>query len=165
LVFVVELQRINQSNENSHPGNDRLAEQSQKAVDDAKSAIPHSKVDVYNYVEVNRVLDAASGNTNINQRVINKVVPFVTNLDCVSYSSYDVMDASASKLWSTLDYMQSMLPTNKATVVSGGRIWIGEYGWGTQTNVAPGAEQPRLPSAIAELENGAALHPFLGNIQ
>ena len=108
----------------------------QKAVDDAKSAIPHGNVDVLNYAEVNRVLDATSGNTNINQRVINKVIPFVTNLDCVSYSSYDVMDASTSKLWSTLDYMQSMLPTNKANVVSGGRLWIGEYGWGTLANTA-----------------------------
>jgi hypothetical protein len=44
------------------------------------------------------------------------------------------MDASTSKLWSTLDYMQSMLPTNKANVVSGGRLWIGEYGWGTLGN-------------------------------
>jgi hypothetical protein len=106
----------------------------QKAVDDAKSAVPHSNVDVFNYAEVNRVLDATSGNTNINQRVINKVVPFVTNLDCISYSSYDVMNASTSTLWSTLDYIQSMLPTNKASVVAGQRVWVGEYGWGALDN-------------------------------
>src|ERR1017187_5747512 len=106
----------------------------QKAVDDARSATPHSNVEVFNYTEVNRVLDATSGNTNINQRVINSVVPFVTNLDCLSYSSYDVMDASASTLWSTLDYMQSMLPTNKASAIPGARLWIGEYGWGTLDN-------------------------------
>jgi hypothetical protein len=106
----------------------------QKAVDDARSATPHSNVDVFNYTEVNRVLDATSGNTNINQRAINSVVPFVTNLDCLSYSAYDVMDASASSLWSTLDYMQSMLPTNKASVIPGARLWIGEYGWGALDN-------------------------------
>ena len=106
----------------------------QKAVDDARSATPHSNVEVLNYTEVNRVLDATSGNPNNNQRVINRVVPFVTNLDCVSYSSYDVMDAGASTLWSTLDYMQSMLPTNKASAIPGARLWIGEYGWGTLDN-------------------------------
>ena len=106
----------------------------QKAVDDARSATLHSNVNVFNYTEVNRVLDATSGNTNINQRVINSVVPFVTNLDYLSYSSYDVMDASASTLWATLDYMQSMLPTNKASAIPGARLWIGEYGWGTLDN-------------------------------
>jgi hypothetical protein len=106
----------------------------QKAVDDAKAAIAHRNVDVFNYAEVNRVLDATSGNTNINQRAINRVVPFVTNLDFVSYSSYDVMEASAATLSATLDYMHSMLPTNKASVVPGERIWIGEYGWGSLDN-------------------------------
>jgi len=122
----------------------------QKAVDDAKSAIPHGNVNVLNYAEVNRVLDATSGNTNINQRVINKVIPFVTNLDCVSYSSYDVMDASTSKLWSTLDYMQSMMPANKAKVVSGGRIWVGEYGWGTLAN---GAQEQNSRAYLQRLLN------------
>jgi hypothetical protein len=107
----------------------------QKAVDDAKNTTPHSNVDVFNYAEVNRVLDATSGNSAINQRVINRVVPYVTNLDFVSYSSYDVMDASISTLKSTLDYMQSMLPTNKASVISGERLWIGEYGWGALDNL------------------------------
>jgi len=106
----------------------------QKGVDDAKAAIPHSNVNVLNYAEVNRVLDATSGDTNINQRAINTVIPYVTNLDCLSYSSYDVMAAGASTLWSTLDYMESMLPTNKASVVPGQRLWIGEYGWGTLDN-------------------------------
>lgn len=106
----------------------------QKAVDDAKRAISHSNVNVFHYAEVNRVLDATSGNTNINQRVINRVVPFVTNLDFVSYSSYDVMNSSAGTLSATLDYMQSMLPTNKAAAIPGQRLWIGEYGWGTSDN-------------------------------
>ena len=106
----------------------------QKAVDDAKAAVPHTNVNVFNYAEVNRVLDAMSGDTNINQRAINRVIPYVTNLDYVSYSSYDVMNSSASTLWSALDYMQSMLPTNKANVIPGERLWIGEYGWGTLDN-------------------------------
>ncbi|HTL55485.1 MAG TPA: hypothetical protein VL361_07385 [Candidatus Limnocylindrales bacterium] len=107
----------------------------QKAVDDAKLATTHSGVEVFNYAEVNRVLDAMSGNTNINQRAINMVVPYVTKLDCISYSSYDVMDANATTLKSALDYMQTMLPTNKASVVQGGRLWIGEYAWGSLDNI------------------------------
>jgi len=102
----------------------------QKAVDDARSATPHTNVFVYNYAEANRVRDAMSGNSNINVRVIDSVVPFVTNLDYLSYSSYDAQNLSTSNLYATLDYMQSMLPTNKASMVPGERIWIGEYGWG-----------------------------------
>ena len=102
----------------------------QKAVDDAKRDTPFTNVNVFCYTEANRVLDATSGNTNFNQRVINCVVPYVTNLDCLSWSSYDVQDKSSSILTNTLNYMQSMLPTNKAASFPGQRIWIGEYGWG-----------------------------------
>ncbi len=102
----------------------------QKAVDDAKRNTAFTNVNVLNYAEANRVLDAMSGDTNINQRVINKVVPYVTNLDCLSWSSYDGMNLAAPDLYNTLNYMQSNLPTNKAAAFPGQRIWIGEYGWG-----------------------------------
>src|SRR6185369_10311457 len=65
-----------------------------------------------------------------NQRVINFVIPYVTNLDYLSYSSYDAMDLPASGLYATVDYMESKLPTNKVSAIPGQRIWIGEYAWG-----------------------------------
>jgi hypothetical protein len=102
----------------------------QQAIDDARRATAFSNVNVLGYAEVNRVLDARLGGANANQRAINRVVPFVTNLDCLSWSSYDGMDLGPSDLVATLDYMQSMLPTNKAAAIAGKRIWIGEYGWG-----------------------------------
>jgi hypothetical protein len=108
----------------------------QKAVDDAKQATAHTNVQVYNYSECNRVRDAMLNNSNNNVRVINYVIPYVTNLDVMSYSSYDSQNLSTSDLYATLNYMESMLPTNKAAVVPGPRIWIGEYGWGYKSVAA-----------------------------
>ncbi|HEV2453616.1 MAG TPA: hypothetical protein VGY98_05110, partial [Verrucomicrobiae bacterium] len=70
----------------------------QKAVDDAKAATTCSNVWVYNYAECNRVRDAMLNNSNNNVRVINCVVPYVTNLDYLSYSSYDAQNLSSSDL-------------------------------------------------------------------
>ena len=108
----------------------------QMAVDDAKKATTYTNVNVFNYAEANRVRDAMLNGPTNNQRVINRVVPYVTNLDYLSYSSYDAQNLSATDLYSTLNYMKSMLPTNKADVVPGVRMWIGEYGWGTQSTAA-----------------------------
>jgi hypothetical protein len=102
----------------------------QKAVDDAKASTSCSNVNVFYYAEANRVRDAMLNGPTNNVRMINAVVPYVTNLDYLSYSSYDGMNLSASTLYATLDYMQAHLPTNKAGVVPGERMWIGEYGWG-----------------------------------
>ncbi|MDE3066326.1 MAG: DUF2341 domain-containing protein [Verrucomicrobiota bacterium] len=102
----------------------------QQAVDDAKRDTVFTNVNVFNYTEANRVRDAMLDGPTNNQRVINYVVPYVTNLDYLSYSSYDAEDLSASDLHATLYYMQSMLPANKAGSVPGERIWIGEYGHG-----------------------------------
>jgi hypothetical protein len=122
----------------------------QKAVDDAKAATVYSNVWVYNYAEANRVRDAMLNNSNNNERVINCVVPYVTNLDYLSYSSYDVQNLSAANLYATLNYMESMLPTNKATVVPGCRMWIGEYGWGNDTTTA---QEPLIRSYMQRLMN------------
>lgn len=102
----------------------------QKAVDDAKAATIYTNVQVYNYAECNRVQDAIKNGTNNNERVINYVVPYVTNLDYLSYSSYDSQNLSNAELYSTLNYMEAKLPTNKASMLPGPRMWIGEYGWG-----------------------------------
>ncbi len=89
-----------------------------------------SKPNRNSYAEANRVRDAMLNGPANNQRVINYVIPYVTNLDYLSYSSYDAMDLAASDLYATLDYMESKLPTNKVSAIPGQRIWIGEYGWG-----------------------------------
>jgi hypothetical protein len=120
----------------------------QKAVDDAKNATPHTNVYVFNYAEANRVQDAIHNGPNNNERVINYVVPYVTNLDYLSYSSYDSQDLDSAALYSTLDYMQAHLPTNKAGLVPGERMWIGEYGWGYDS---PAAQEPLTRSYIQRL--------------
>ncbi len=102
----------------------------QKAVDDAKAANGFTNMNVYYYAEANRVRDAMLNGTNNNVRMINYVIPYVTNLDYISYSSYDAQNLSTSDLYTTLNYMEAHFPTNKAGRVPGERMWIGEYGWG-----------------------------------
>jgi hypothetical protein len=120
----------------------------QQAVDDAKNNTPHTNVYVFNYAEANRVRDAMVNGPTNNERVINMVVPYVTNLDYLSYSSYDAQDLDSADLYATLNYMQSKLPTNKAAVVPGERMWVGEYGWGYET---PAAQEPLSRSYIQRL--------------
>jgi hypothetical protein len=113
----------------------------QQAVDDAKRDTPHTDVDVFLYAEVNRVRDAMLNGPGSNQRLVNTVLPAVTNLDYVSWSSYDGQDLGAPDLAATLDYIQSNLATNKAAVIPGRRVFIGEYGWGGSFSSA--AQEPR----------------------
>jgi hypothetical protein len=120
----------------------------QQAVDDAKRNTPHTNVYVFNYAEANRVRDAMENGPTNNERVINYVVPYVTNLDYLSYSSYDAQDLDSADLYSTLDYMQVHLPTNKIGLVPGERLWIGEYGWGYEI---PTAQEPLTRSYIQRL--------------
>lgn len=102
----------------------------QKAVDDAMRDVPHTNVAVYHYTEVNRVRDAMVNPPGSDQRVVNAVLPAVTNLDFVSWSSYDGMNLATNELYATLDFIDVHLATNKAASISGRRVLIGEYGWG-----------------------------------
>ena len=102
----------------------------QQAVDDAKHATPHTNVDVFVYAEVNRVRDAMQNKPGTNIRLVNAVLPFVTNLDYVSYSSYDAQNLKEPELVRTLDYIVAHTATNKAAVIPGRRLFIGEYGFG-----------------------------------
>jgi hypothetical protein len=102
----------------------------QQAVDDAQRDVPHTNVAVFHYTEVNRVRDAMFNAATNNQRLVNMVLPYVTNLDFVSWSSYDGMNLATGELHATLDYVEAHLPTNKAPIIAGRRVWIGEYGWG-----------------------------------
>jgi Domain of unknown function (DUF2341) len=122
----------------------------QQAVDDAKKNTPYTNVYVYNYAEANRVRDAMVNGPTNNQRVINMVVPYVTNLDYLSYSSYDAQDLDSTDLYATLNYMQSHLPPAKSGLVPGQRMWIGEYGWGYDP---PATQEPLTRSYIQRLLN------------
>jgi hypothetical protein len=102
----------------------------QQAVDDAKRVTPHTNVDVFVYAEVNRVRDAMRDRPGSNIRLVNAVLPFVPNLDFVSYSSYDAQNLKEPDLVGTLDYLAAHMPTNKASVIPGRRVFIGEYGFG-----------------------------------
>lgn len=108
----------------------------QKAVDDARDATAHTNVNVYNYAEVNRVRDAMLNGANNNVRAINAVIPYVTNLDCLSYSSYDAQNLSAADLYTTLNYIHAHMSTNKVGILPEPRMWIGEYGRGSWTTDA-----------------------------
>lgn len=103
----------------------------QKAVDDAMANVPHTNVNVYLYCEVNRVLDTVNDAPPYTNRVINCVVPYVTNLDYLSWSAYELQDQTNVASW--LDYAESFMPTNKAAQIPGKRLFIGEFGWGNDT--------------------------------
>jgi hypothetical protein len=123
----------------------------QNAIDDAKAATAFSNVNVFGYAEANRVRDAMLNGPTNNQRMINMVIPNVTNLDYVSYSSYDAMNLGTADLYATLDYMESKLPTNKNSTIPGERIWIGEYGWGGSQGSAQ--QEPTTRAYIKTLLN------------
>lgn len=108
----------------------------QKAVDDAKKATKHRNVFVYHYMEVNSVPAAISGAP----RLVNTVLPY-TNVDYVSYSSYDSTGMTFCKdglmpnsLWNALDFIEANLPPKE---LPGKRVWIGEYGFPLVDKVTP----------------------------
>ncbi len=92
----------------------------QQAVDDARRETPHTNVNVYAYAEVNRVRDAMLNGPDNNQRLVNQVLPAVTNLDFVSWSAYDGQDLDPEELHRTLDYIESHLATNSYWLVDAG---------------------------------------------
>lgn len=94
----------------------------QKAVDDAKRDTPHENVYVWNYLELNRPSDALDDSYD---RVVNRVLPH-TNVDYVSYSAYDTMDASAEQVARVIDLIYDNLPVKEG--VPGPRVFIGEVG-------------------------------------
>jgi hypothetical protein len=105
-----------------------------KAIEDAKKTTPHTNVNVYFCLEVNRVEDARIKGL---KRMIDGVVPYAKYMDYISLSSYDIQnfhnwkvkckdnDEFVERLGSYLDYVQAHLPERD---VAGSRIIIGEAG-------------------------------------
>jgi hypothetical protein len=96
----------------------------QQAVDDAKRDTSHRGVEVFCYAEANLVRDSMQGRPGM----ANEVIPN-TQIDFVSYSSYDTSNFSEieTRLPEALDYIESKLPPKPA--IKGKRVWIGEYGY------------------------------------
>ena len=112
----------------------------QKAVDDAKREVPPQGVNVFHYLEVNRVADAMAGKT----RVTNAVLPQAP-VDYVSYSSYDAIHGDIeADLPRALDYIESKLPPKPG--VPGKRVFIGEYGFAAVSHPPP--EQDALSRRV-----------------
>ena len=96
----------------------------QQAIEDAKKASPQSKVNIYHYVEVNRVRDAM---VNGKKRLVDQVLPYV-DVDYVSYSAYDVQQDTEATIHGTLNYIEKKL--RPKSNIPGKRVFIGEFGIG-----------------------------------
>ncbi|MBA2367528.1 MAG: hypothetical protein H0V82_00710 [Candidatus Protochlamydia sp.] len=95
----------------------------QKAVEDARNEVGSKSLSkVYHYTEVNRVRDAM---VHQKSRLVNKVLPH-TNVDYVSYSSYDVQRESQKVIDETIKYIENNLPKKEG--INGPRVFIGECG-------------------------------------
>ena len=102
----------------------------QKAVDDAKAATPHSGVDVWFYLEMNKADWMREGLPC----VANSVIPALPKLDFISISSYSIhkdggSQAPRERMHSDLDRVQALIDAKPDPSIPGSRIIIGEYGW------------------------------------
>ena len=103
----------------------------QRAVEDAKRRTPHHGVQVYHYTEVNHVSNVSmAGRPSVTNRVLPQ-----TNVDFVSYSTYDSLDDIPNKIPRALDYIESKLPPKAG--IAGKRVFIGEYGFAAHTYPEP----------------------------
>jgi hypothetical protein len=131
----------------------------QRAVDDALRDTPHRGVRVFHYTEVNLVQKAIAGRST----VCNSVLPR-TNIDMVSYSSYDSLDltkgfpAMRDRMRTALDYVAAQLPPKKLDW-NAPRVFIGEYGFPIRQVRTPKAQEEASREVIrAGLEWGC---PFI----
>ncbi|HLK55913.1 MAG TPA: hypothetical protein VKU00_05100 [Chthonomonadaceae bacterium] len=117
----------------------------QKAVEDAKRETPHEDIAVYHYTEVNLVAKAMKGG----KALTNAVLP-QTQVDYVSYSSYDSLSDREEKihtdLSSALDYIEAHLPPKPG--LAGKRVFIGEYGFPAEKYTP--MKQMQLSRAVME---------------
>jgi hypothetical protein len=95
----------------------------QAGVDRAREALGDTGVSVYHAAEVNLVDQAM---TQDRPCVTNKVLP-QTNLDLVSYSSYDTGAQKGDAFRKALDYIAEHMPDRAP--YGNRNVYIGEYGW------------------------------------
>jgi hypothetical protein len=115
----------------------------QRAIDDAKRRTPHDGVQVYHYTEVNHVSAVSmAGRPSVTNRVLPQ-----TNVDYVSYSTYDSLDDIPNKIPRALDYIESKLPSKAG--IAGKRVFIGEYGFAAHTY--PEAERDRRSRQVMRI--------------
>jgi hypothetical protein len=103
----------------------------QKAIDDAKAAVPHSGVEIYHYAEVNLVKRSMEGKPSLALSVLP-----ATNVDLVSYSSYEAIKQSQEPdigsirrpLTSIVQFLEGQLKPKPGLPFSR-RVFIGEYGY------------------------------------
>ena len=94
----------------------------QQAVEDARRTVPHAKVWVGHYAEVNRPLDAKERGL---RRMTNAVLPHVM-LDMVSYSAYDAL--WPNRITEALDYIEAQARfTPYLDGIFDKKVFIGEY--------------------------------------
>jgi len=93
----------------------------QQAIDDAKRDTPHHNVEMFNYAEVNLVRIGMEGKPCLTTDVIPK-----TNVDYVSYSSYDC-ESDPKELTAALSFIESHMQPKPS--IKGKRVFIGEYGF------------------------------------
>ena len=107
----------------------------QRAVDDAKRLTPHHGVQVWHYSEVNHVTAVSmAGRPSVTNSVLPK-----TNVDYVSYSTYDSLGDIPKNLPKALSYIEGKLPSKSG--FDGKRVFIGEYGFPARR--VPEAERDR----------------------
>ncbi len=108
----------------------------QKAIDDAKKNVKHQDVELYHYLEVNLVNKAMDGKKSVAHSVLPN-----TNVDLVSYSSYEAIngskkpniDAIRKPLTKAMNYLEGQLKP-KAGIPFKRRVFIGEYGYKANKN-------------------------------
>jgi hypothetical protein len=114
----------------------------QKAIDDAKTATPHSDVDVWFYLEMNKADWMRDGLPC----VANSVIPAMPKLDFISISSYSIHKdngepATNARIHSDLDQVQALIDTKPDASIPGSRIMIGEYGWTYNSSRYPNLQE------------------------
>lgn len=102
----------------------------QRAIDDAKAAVPPDGVSLWHYTEANLVRKGMAGRSCL----VNDVLPRA-DVDFVSYSSYDSLGGSdeglGQRLRGALDWIEGKLPPKPG--IPGKRVFIGEYGFPSES--------------------------------
>lgn len=94
-----------------------------KAICDARDSV-HSDVNVYYYIEMNRVTDAYYDNM---KRIVNSVLPRVTT-DFISLSSWELQEKPTDEIAKIFDYINSYACYSNIEHPWSSRIIIGEFG-------------------------------------